>query len=257
MMAEAAVWDALPLEEQRVVWYDAERNFWRNFKQEQDAMHATAEADYQRASMDVRTQLDALSDKRAQLAEVRDRLSRELARVEEDLARVAQACDDKSTRLTALEHEYRQGELDRLKKREQIAQTMYEFFKDKRGEDPEAEPVPPRQRLPHRRQLPAAKAPSWRDQILNHDDSENTTPADERQRAIGHAATAAAALAQARADGHDGSAPDALVNIVDADDNLVGPVGRVESWNQWVKEIQSMPIRRPVKVRRGRKFGRD
>ncbi|KAL7809393.1 hypothetical protein V8C44DRAFT_145787 [Trichoderma aethiopicum] len=48
-----------------------------------------------------------------------------------------------------------------------------------------------------------------------------------------------------------------LVNLVDADDQVIGPIYKTEPWNQWVKAILSMPIKRDVKVRRGRKFTVD
>ncbi|KFA77493.1 hypothetical protein S40288_04263 [Stachybotrys chartarum IBT 40288] len=54
-------------------------------------------------------------------------------------------------------------------------------------------------------------------------------------------------------DAHPTSA-ETLVNIVDADGDLIGPVHRIDPWNQWVEAIQDMPIRRDVKIRRNRKF---
>ncbi|KAK1241928.1 hypothetical protein MKX07_007751 [Trichoderma sp. CBMAI-0711] len=48
-----------------------------------------------------------------------------------------------------------------------------------------------------------------------------------------------------------------LVNLVDADDQVIGPIYKTEPWNQWVKAILNMPIKRDVKVRRGRKFTTD
>ncbi|KAM6506914.1 hypothetical protein FALCPG4_018732 [Fusarium falciforme] len=52
----------------------------------------------------------------------------------------------------------------------------------------------------------------------------------------------------------DKPASDVIVDIIDADGNVIGPVERIEPWNQWVEGIQKLEIRRPVKIRRGRRF---
>ncbi|KAL7815558.1 hypothetical protein V8C26DRAFT_126358 [Trichoderma gracile] len=48
-----------------------------------------------------------------------------------------------------------------------------------------------------------------------------------------------------------------LANLVDADNQVIGPIYKTEPWNQWVKAILNMPIKRDVKIRRGRKFTPD
>ncbi|PTB65036.1 hypothetical protein BBK36DRAFT_1203955 [Trichoderma citrinoviride] len=53
------------------------------------------------------------------------------------------------------------------------------------------------------------------------------------------------------------SNPTFLTNLVDADDQLIGPIYETEPWNQWVKAILHLPVKRNVKVRRGRKFTTD
>ncbi|KAJ4223951.1 hypothetical protein NW757_014362 [Fusarium falciforme] len=52
----------------------------------------------------------------------------------------------------------------------------------------------------------------------------------------------------------DKPAADAIVDVVDADGNVIGRVERIEPRNQWVERIQELEIRRPVKIRRGRRF---
>ncbi|KNB16564.1 hypothetical protein FOXG_14392 [Fusarium oxysporum f. sp. lycopersici 4287] len=53
---------------------------------------------------------------------------------------------------------------------------------------------------------------------------------------------------------HDNEAAETLVDVVDADGNVIGPVEQIEPWNQWVEGIQELEIQRPVKIRRGRRF---
>jgi len=254
-MEETAVWDALPAEEKRSVWDETENNFWSRFERDQEEARAAAEKDYRDATLDLKLEFNTLSGRQSQLAETRDRLARELAKVEQDLAQVAQACEDKSMKLNALEHEYGKRKHDREEKREHIYNQMLHFFKTKRGEDSDsgrASRAPP---PPKRQPLPTAKTPSWRDQILNHDDD---TPMEDAPRTNGHANADASTPAPVvtPANGNHNSA-DVLVNVVDADDNVIGPVERIDGWNQWVREIQDMPIKRPVKIRRGRRFGPD
>ncbi|KAL6859491.1 hypothetical protein J3F83DRAFT_763278 [Trichoderma novae-zelandiae] len=57
--------------------------------------------------------------------------------------------------------------------------------------------------------------------------------------------------------GDDAANPVFIANIVDADDQVIGPLYETDPWNQWVKAILNMPIKRDVKVRRGRKFTAD
>ncbi|KAG7408287.1 hypothetical protein Forpe1208_v012388 [Fusarium oxysporum f. sp. rapae] len=48
---------------------------------------------------------------------------------------------------------------------------------------------------------------------------------------------------------HDNRGASSLIDIVDADGNVIGPVEQIEPWNQWVEGIQELEIRRPVKIR--------
>jgi hypothetical protein len=66
-----------------------------------------------------------------------------------------------------------------------------------------------------------------------------------------------AARAAVNGNGRTPSPADVLVNVVDADGRVIGPVERIQPWNQWVEAIQNVPVQRPVKIRRGRKFNLD
>lgn len=241
----------LPTEEQRTVWDETEQNFWERFDKDNDINHAGAEAEYQRAVMDVKIDLGTLTGRRTQLIETQERMSKELTKVEEALAHVGEACDDKATALMALERQYQQREQEKLQKHRQIATTMERFFRMKRGEDP--------------------NAPSERDRNqLREPVRSSASSRQERDRI--RAAARLDALHQANQLAKEThaqspikmSAPmppvrlrTGLVDIVDADSKVVGPVERVEPWNQWVEAIQKLPIKRKVKIRRGRKFTPD
>ncbi|KAF4512246.1 hypothetical protein G6O67_001411 [Ophiocordyceps sinensis] len=253
-MDDAAEWNALPADEQRSVWHETEHNFWQSFELEHDALRIAAEADYSKATLDVKVELGTLSGKRTQLDELRGRLSRELASVEEELARIAEACDDKATRLVALEQDYRKSEQERLESRERVVKTMEDFFRFKRGHGHSPELKPSREQHMVRDALAMRAAPQ-------------PPPTDERP--IRHAlpikgsrppttpSTPIVVLPRPDMGQGQNHAADVLVDVVDADGCVIGPVRRIEPWNQWVKEIQDMPIKRAVKIRRGRKFNQD
>ncbi|PNY24171.1 Uncharacterized protein TCAP_05899 [Tolypocladium capitatum] len=259
-MDEAAVWSALPAEEQRSVWDDTESNFWPGFEQQQDALRAAAEHDYQNATLEVRVEMGTLTGKRTQLAETRERLSRELTMVEEELARVAEACDENATKLINMEQDYRKREQERLEKREQVIKTMEDFFRMKRGQDSDAEPER-RRRHDHGTAAstirPRRIEPLHQNTLMEEVQHTNgqTTPAMTTSAAATAAAAAAVAAAAPAAVREEPA--EALVNVTDADGNIIGPVEKIEPWNLWVKEILHMPVKRQVKIRRGRKFGQE
>ncbi|KAM4062645.1 hypothetical protein HRG_007474 [Hirsutella rhossiliensis] len=251
-MDDTAEWNALPADEQRSVWHETEHNFWQGFEQEQETLRVAAEIEYSKATLDIKVELGTLSGKRTQLDELRGRLSKELASVEEELARIAEACDNRATRLVAMEQDYRKSEQKRLESRDKVVKTMETFFHFKRGHGPNPDLKPSHEQMPVRNALAIATAPQ-------------PPPADERP--LRHALpikgprppstpSTPTPVAPRPAMGQDQSA-DVLVDVVDADGNVIGPVRRIEPWNQWVKEIQDMPIKRAVKIRRGRKFNQD
>ncbi|KAJ6439872.1 sterigmatocystin 8-O-methyltransferase precursor [Purpureocillium lavendulum] len=252
-MEDTAVWEALPADEKRSVWDETEIKFWNNFERDQQKDRAAAEKHFQDATLELKLDFTKLSGRRSQLSETRDRLAKELAKIEQDLALVGQQCEEKSMRLHAIESDYLKKKEESEEKREHVYFEMKRFFKEKRGEDTDGgrTSLPYLPPPPKRQPLPASKAPSWRDHILNHDDD---TPMQDARRTNGDA-RATPSTAAPVPDGHESA--DVLVNVVDADDNIIGPVMRIDGWNQWVREIQEMKVKRPVKIRRGRRFGPD
>ncbi|KJZ72090.1 hypothetical protein HIM_08545 [Hirsutella minnesotensis 3608] len=256
-MEEPTTSDTLPAEEQISVWNETEQKFWIHFEQEQEAKRAAAENDYSKATMGVRIELGTLSGKKAQLVEQRDRLARELAAIEQDIARTVASCDDRATRLIAMEQEYRKKEHERLATREQIIKSMDTFFRSQRGENPRATAAPTSAPCPGRLPL--------RDIVSNL----ATPQAPREERPPRHALPSKAPIppsgqstptsisGRPEAVAGPNRPVEALVNVTDADGNVVGPVERIEPWNQWVKEIQNLPVKRDVKIRRGRKFNKD
>ena len=256
-MDEAAVWTALPAEEQRSVWDETETNFWPGFEQEQDALRAAAEHDYQKATLEVRVELGTLTGKRTQLVETQERLSRELTMVEEELARVAEACDENATKLLNMEQDYRKHEQERLERREQVIKTMENFFRMKRGEDSDAGPRRPQQ---HGYETANSGRSLKRDMPLHQDDTpmEQVQPTNEQTTSTAATTTTPGVSAADAALAVVPEEPaEVLVNVTDADGNVIGPVERIEPWNIWVKEILHVPIKRQVRIRRGRKFGQE
>lgn len=242
---------ALPAEEQRSVWDETEHNFWSKFETENDVSHQESEQRYKVGESETRAVLDNLTTKRTHLTERQDRLLKELTQVEEELARVVEECDDKATKLNLLEQEYRHGEHERLEQRSKIAKSMERFFRVKRGEDPNA---PSERDRDHYRELLRNTASSRRGQNRGHE----AARAEALQQA-NEAARTTQALAPIRSAPLPPltKSPNALVDIVDADGHVIGPVDRIEPWNQWVEGIQDMPVKRQVKIRRGRKFTQD
>ncbi|OAQ73498.2 hypothetical protein VFPPC_01198 [Pochonia chlamydosporia 170] len=223
--------DVLPAEEQRSVWDETERNFWYKFDHDNEVSHQEAEQSYKVRESDVRADLGTLTTKRTELTERQERLLKELTKVEEELARVVEECDDRATELNLLEQKYRQSEHERLEQRSKIATSMERFFRVKRGEDPDA---PSERDKDHLREVLRNTPRSRRGQDRGHD----------------HEAARAEALQQAN-------------EAARTTRDLIPPPKaepfhhRTERLNQWVEAIQDMPIKRQVKIRRGRKFTSD
>ncbi|CAM1509862.1 Fc.00g001970.m01.CDS01 [Cosmosporella sp. VM-42] len=243
---EAAAWEALPEEEHKSVWDETERNFWTNFKRTHEGEHAVADQEYQRATTDLKVELGTLTGRRSQLSESQVRLAKELAKVEEELARVTDACEERSERLTRIEEEYREGQQARMETREKIFKTMRKFFREKRGDDPDGDGA--------------------EDFDLNGMVGSEATMSIDGRRTNGttvpSTSVAGASIDETNPEGtsmegveyQNGDKEDVVVNVVDADGAVIGPVQRIEPWNQWVEAILDLPIRRPVKIRRGRRF---
>ncbi|GAO17059.1 hypothetical protein UVI_02003330 [Ustilaginoidea virens] len=176
-----------------------------------------------------------------------------------------------------MEQNYQKCEQERLEKRDQVALTMDRFFRDKQGED--RSPLSQKDGdLFHQvsrntaATAAATAAAAAATEATATKTTTRTTTTPPRKRFPSRAAIYAEALKQ----GNEVTRltqvlpsirttppppppkPDSiLVNVIDADGRLIGPIERVEPWNQWVDAIQNLPIRRPVKIRRGRKFTPD
>ncbi|KAH7308019.1 hypothetical protein B0I35DRAFT_453944 [Stachybotrys elegans] len=222
--------DTLPFDERQQVWDETERNFWSNIRHEWETAQTDADKKHQQAVLDHRVEMATLIGRQSQLAETRTRLAKELAQVEEDLARLAQQCDDRANQLHRLEKDYHEDQQKHLETREKVTQAMTSYFQKMRSGSTadlgrtsrEPTPISVEHRLP---------PPSTRG-------SEGTP----EQSVGGPIILPSHKL---------------LVDIVHADGSVVGPVLAIEPWNQWVRSILELPIRRPVKIRRGRKFNQE
>ncbi|KAM5528307.1 hypothetical protein FOXYSP1_19576 [Fusarium oxysporum f. sp. phaseoli] len=242
------VWDALPEAEQKAVWDETERNFWINFRSKKEAENNEIEKNFQISVNEVRLKLSGLRGQRSQLKESQYRLAKELAKVEAELARTTDECEEKAARLERMEQDYHMSRQNREDAQQDVWVKMRRFFRQKRGEDPDApdnrgpesEGIVLPELLP---ELSASNGVIERREPTNGTASIADRPdeADDEDRMEG-------------IEHHDNEATETLVNAVDADGNVIGPVEHIEPWNQWVEGIQELEIRRPVKIRRGRRF---
>ncbi|KAK2922945.1 hypothetical protein FoTM2_017187 [Fusarium oxysporum f. sp. vasinfectum] len=181
------VWDSLPEEDQK----------------SKDAENKKIEKDFQVSINEVRLKLSDLTGQRSQLEETRSQLARELAKVEAELSRTTDECQEKVSQLRRIEQDYHVSRKRRTETLHDIWFKMRRFFRQKRGEDPDA---------------PDHLGPESQGIVLPEMGAKS------------------------------------LVDIVDADGNVIGPVEQIVPCNQWVGGIQQLEIRRPVKIRRGRRF---
>ncbi|KAH7471332.1 hypothetical protein FOMA001_g13276 [Fusarium oxysporum f. sp. matthiolae] len=244
------VWDSLPKVEQKAIWDETERNFWVNLRSKKDAENKKIEKDFQLSINEVRLKFSDLTGQRSQLKESQSRLARELAKVEAELARTTEECEEKAHRLERIEQDYCASRQKRAETLHDIWFTMRRFFRQKRGEDPDApdDLRPESEGIVLPEVLPelssAFNGPIPRIEPTNGtatvvDRPDEVDDDDDRMEGIEH---------------HDNEAAETLVDVVDADGNVIGPVEQIEPWNQWVEGIQELEIRRPVKIRRGRRF---
>ena len=227
-MEEEGLWDSLPPEEHQAVWTETEQKFWSQFWQDQRSWRATHETRFRATSTDLRVDLSNLTGQRNALSDTQARLARELAKVEEELRLLSARYDARSTELTTLDEEYRAQLGEQTDKWQHQSNVMTNFFRKKRGERPLSDselamnghgPL----RLPTASVSPANRSPL-----------STQAPVQHQPRGT-----------------------DKLVDVVDADDNVIGPLQRIEPWNQWVEAILKLPIQRPVKIRRGRRFNEE
>ncbi|KAF4982517.1 hypothetical protein FZEAL_1868 [Fusarium zealandicum] len=254
---DAAAWEALPEDEHKSVWDETERNFWNDLRRSRQGEKNKIDQEYQRSVTEERIKLSELTGQRSQLSESQVRLARELAKVEMELARVTEECEEKSDRLAQIEQDYRKSIEARTETQREIWTTMRKFFKGKRGENPAAQDSDDQdmeafgltEELSELPELPRTNGVTSRRSVVNGPSVERSNHAAEDGESMEgvehhHNSTTAA----------DKPAAETIVDVVDTDGNVIGPVERIEPWNQWVEGIQELEIRRPVKIRRGRRF---
>lgn len=263
-MEEAATWEDLPPHEHQFVWDEAEGKFWRDFNAKQESQHSDAERKYQLALTEAKVELGTLDGRRNQLSKLRERLALELSQLDKELAQVIAECDGKTDRILALERNYRHDEHDWLQQREKVTETMIRWFQDKREVAAKAQAAGNGTAgdLIGRRAVDASRGLAdgemegveyWAEQAQQ---TPTTLPAIvTRQVAKTAIAPLTPSLASFRGILQEPVEP--LVDLVDADGRIIGPINKTEPWNQWVKAILGLPIKRPVKIRRGRKFTAD
>lgn len=228
-------------EEQLEVWDETERNVWSEFHQKWEEERRSRDKDFQKALLSIKVDIGTLLGRQTQLTETQSLLLRELNKVEEELSQVANECDSKANQLHQLEIDYQQQQHESLVNQDRITRKMTDFFRRMRKGDPAADPD----------QEPA----SFDAHLVNgHTNSRSNGLTNGHSN--GHSNERAGGDINAHTNGVvPPDAAETLVNIVDADGDLIGPVHRIDPWNQWVEAIQDMPIRRDVKIRRNRKFG--
>ncbi|TVY74548.1 hypothetical protein Focb16_v005926 [Fusarium oxysporum f. sp. cubense] len=248
------VWDSLPEAEQKSVWDETERSFWINVRSKKDAQSKKIEKDFQLSITEVRLKLSDLTGQRSQLKESQSRLARELAKVEAELSRTTDECQEKVSQLGRIEQDYHASRKKRTETLHDIWFKMRRFFRQKRGEDPDApdhlgpesEGIVLPEMLPElssgfNGSTPPVEPTNGTAVVVDRPEEEQNEEDEEEDRMEG-------------VEHHDDRGAESLVDIVDADGNVIGPVEQIEPWNQWVEGIQELEIRRPVKIHRGRRF---
>ncbi|KAH6874533.1 hypothetical protein B0T10DRAFT_586035 [Thelonectria olida] len=206
--------------------------------------------------------IENLTRRRSQLSDLQQRLAKDLAKVDEELASATDSCEEKADKLNRLEQKYHDGQQARVETCQKVVKTMRSFFRQKKGEDPDEENT-------HQFDLVGlASLPATRlDQpVVNGTSGQGIDSGrgieDTRPTTNGTPTNGITAADETPMEGieyqHEDRARekpvDAIVDVVDADGNVIGPLERVEPWNQWVESIMELEIRRPVKIRRGRRF---
>ncbi|EXM12930.1 hypothetical protein FOTG_18600 [Fusarium oxysporum f. sp. vasinfectum 25433] len=231
------VWDSLPEEDQK----------------SKDAENKKIEKDFQVSINEVRLKLSDLTGQRSQLEETRSQLARELAKVEAELSRTTDECQEKVSQLRRIEQDYHVSRKRRTETLHDIWFKMRRFFRQKRGEDPDAPDhlgpesqgivlpeMLPELSLGFNGPTPRVEPTNGTAVVVDRPEEEDEEDEDEdRMEGVEH---------------HDNRGAKSLVDIVDADGNVIGPVEQIVPCNQWVGGIQQLEIRRPVKIRRGRRF---
>jgi hypothetical protein len=241
------VWDALPEGEVKSVWDETENNFWTNLRSKKETENNKIEKDFQHSLGEVRLRLSDLKGRQSQLKESRSLLARELAKVEAELARTTHECDEEAERIVRIEQDYHESRKKRTEAQHDIWVKMRRFFREKRGEDPNTPDTrgPESEGLVLPDALPelssASNGPVPQREPINGSTAEeiNHVDHDDRMEGVEH---------------HGHETTETLDNVVDVDGTVIGRVKPIEPWNRWVEGIQELGIRRPVKIRKGRRF---
>lgn len=268
-MEEAATWEDLPPHEHQFVWDEAEGKFWRDFNAKQESLHSDAERKYQLALTEAKVELGTLDGRRNQLSKLRERLALELSQLDQELAQVITECDGKTDRILAIERNYRHDEQDWLQQREKVTETMIRWFQEKREVAAKAQAagngtagdVISKKAIDVSRSLADGEATEMEGvEYWNEQGSQQTPmslPAIVTRQVAAKTAITPMTPSLASFKGILQEPIEPIVDLVDADGRIIGPINKTEPWNQWVKAILGLPIKRPVKIRRGRKFTAD
>ncbi|KAF5254270.1 hypothetical protein FANTH_934 [Fusarium anthophilum] len=255
MAAGEDLWEFLPKGEQNSLWDETERNFWVNLRSKKDAENKKIEKDFQLSINEVRLKLSDLTGQRSQLIESQSRLARELAKVEAELARTTDECEEKASRLERIEQDYRASRQKRTETLHDIWFKMRRFFRQKRGEDPDAPDHlrPESEGIVLPEMLPEVSS-GFNGTTPRVEPTNGTAVVAERPEEGEEEEEEGDEDRMEGVEHHDNGGAESLVDIVDAEGNAIGRVEQIEPWNQWVEGIQELEIRRPVKIRRGRRF---
>ncbi|KAL7895974.1 hypothetical protein HDV64DRAFT_71378 [Trichoderma sp. TUCIM 5745] len=264
-MEEAATWEDLPPHEHQFVWDEAEGKFWRDFNAKQEAQHSDSERKYQLALTEAKVELGTLDGRRNQLSKVREKLALELSQLDKELAQVIDECNGKTDRILAIERNYRHDEQDWLQQREKVTETMIRWFQEKREVAAKAQAAGngaagqliSKKAIDASRSLADGEATEMEGVEYWNEQGPQQMPAIVTRQVAAKTAIAPMMPSLASFKGILQEPIEPIVDLVDADGRIIGPINKTEPWNQWVKAILGLPIKRPVKIRRGRKFTAD
>ncbi|CZR49736.1 uncharacterized protein FPRO_14787 [Fusarium proliferatum ET1] len=224
-----------------------------NLRSEEDAENKKIEKDFQLMNCEVRLKLSERKEQQSQLKELRFRLATEHAQAEAALKHITNECKETASRLERIEQDYHSSCQKTAKTFHDKRSKMRRFFRQKRGENPdtpdhlgpESEGIILPEMLPEvssgfNGTTPQVEPTDGTAMVAERPEEEEEDEEEEnRMECVEH---------------HDNRGVKSLVDIVDADGKVIGPVEQIEPWNKWIEDIQKLEIRRPVKVRRGRRF---
>ncbi|EGR50314.1 uncharacterized protein TRIREDRAFT_76250 [Trichoderma reesei QM6a] len=245
-MDDATILGQLPADQRDAAVTQAESKFWPAFLAQKDAQHADFIRAFEVPLTKAKVELGTLDGQREQLTKLRENLALQLNQVERELAQVVLDYDRKANETLMLEKRYEQAEQNWLQHREGHVEAMVSWFQDRRAGRMIAQD--------QTAQDQTAQDQTAQDQTAQDQTAQDQTAQDQTAQDQITQDQTGKVTAQDQAGTRD---PVFLVNLVDADDQVIGPIYKTEPWNQWVKAILNMPIKRDVKVRRGRKFTTD